>query len=215
MATSTAVNFDPRTVLCLHSCLWTGLGHVFIQYANCKSNAESFHRSNKLEMILNSEALRTGTMIMFDMNGWFSLINVILHFLNLLPADIKSTTIVLTIVASLLALSSLIFSISLSYDWICHLLRPESTMSQEKMDSFGDKLTIQYPPFSTRTLGLQTIVFSFLSVWIFAVLIPSTLFSRTRSAHITITRLEFDAFIEISTKYWDYGFCECAPLNNF
>ena len=135
-------------------------------------------------------------------------------FLNLLSADIKSTTIVLTIVASLLALSSLIFSISLSYDWICHLSSPKSTISQEKMDS-SDELTIQYPPFSTRTLGLQTLVLSFLSVWILAVLIPSTLFARTRSAHITITGREFvlsRLIIEITTKYWDYGFCECALL---
>ena len=38
-----------------------------------KSNAESLHRSSKLEMALNNEAHRTGTMIMFDMNGWVSL----------------------------------------------------------------------------------------------------------------------------------------------
>ena len=34
----------------------------------------------------------------------------------MLPPDIKGTTIVLTIVVSLLALSSVIFSISLSYN---------------------------------------------------------------------------------------------------
>ena len=38
-----------------------------------KSNAESLHRSSKLEMALNTEARRTRTMITFDMNGWSSL----------------------------------------------------------------------------------------------------------------------------------------------
>ena len=82
---------------------------------------------------------------------------------------------------------SKIYPISLSYDWIRHLLRPKLTRSQEKMDYSSDQLTDQYTPFSTRKLGLQTLVLSFLSIWIFAVLVPSTLFSRTRSAHLTIT----------------------------
>ena len=38
------------------------------------SNAESLLRSSKLEMALNRKASRTGTMIMFDMNGWSSLL---------------------------------------------------------------------------------------------------------------------------------------------
>lgn len=80
----------------------------------------------------------------------------------------------------------------------------------------SDQLTVQRAPFSTRTLGFQTLVLSFLSVWIFAVLIPSTLFSRTRSAHLTIKELGFAAsqisssrIIVYDPKYWDYGFCEC------
>ena len=79
------------------------------------------------------------------------------------------------------------------------------------MDHSSDQLdTIQYAPFSTRTLGLQTLVLSFLSVWIFAVLVPSTLFSRTRSAHLTITGFDASQLsLEIDTVYWDYGFCEC------
>ena len=85
------------------------------------------------------------------------------------------------------------------------------------MDYSSDQLTNQYTPFSTRTLGLQTLVLSFLSVWIFAVLVPSTLFSRTRSAHLTITSgLGFDASqlsLEIDTEYWDYGFCELLTHN--
>lgn len=72
MATSSVVNFDSRTVLCLHSCRRTGLRHVCMlyRYANYnKSNAESLHRSSKLEKALNVEAGRTRTSIMFDMNG--------------------------------------------------------------------------------------------------------------------------------------------------
>jgi len=152
---------------------------------------QALDMSSKLEMILNTEASRVGSTIMFDMN------------------DIKGTTIVLTMVASLLALFSLIFSISLSYDWIRHLLRRNSTRSQEKMDS-SEQLDIQHVPFSTRTLGLQALVLSFLSVWIFAVLIPSTLFSRTRSAHLTVTGLLASQLtLEITTLYWDYGFLRC------
>ncbi|KAF8800400.1 hypothetical protein BYT27DRAFT_6836507 [Phlegmacium glaucopus] len=155
--------------------------------------AQALDRSSKLEMALNAEAQRTRTMIIFDMN------------------DIKNTTIVLTTVASLLALTSLVFSFSLSYDWIRHLLRPKSTRSQEKMDSF-DQLPIRRSPFSTRTLGFQALILSFLSVWIFAVLIPSTLFARTRSAHLTIQRLDHHArhlSFNIDTMYWDYGFLRC------
>jgi len=167
--------------------------------------AQALDLGSKLEMALNSEALRTGTTIVFDMN------------------DIKGTSIVLTIVASLLALSSLFFSFSLSYDWICHLLRPKSSSTstrsqlEEKIghSSESDQLdtTIQNAPFSTRTLGLQTLVLSFLSVWIFAVLIPSTLFSRTRSAHLTITgpvaSVASQLSLGIDTMYWDYGFLRC------
>jgi len=129
-------------------------------------------------------------------------------FSKLLPTDIRNTTIVLTVVASLLALTSLVFSFSLSYDWICHLSRPKSTRSQEKMGS-SDQLAIRCSPFSTRTLGLQALVLSFLSVWIFTVLIPSTLFSRTRSAHLTIQGLDAPNLSPtFGSMYWDYGFCE-------
>lgn len=109
------------------------------------------------------------------------------------------------------------FSLTLSYDWIRHLLRPKPTRSQEKMDS-SDRLpatTARYGPLSTRTLGFQALLLSFLSVWIFAVLIPSTLFSRTRSAHLTVTGFDVvpEVSLDIVTKYWDYGFCECTSFN--
>ena len=83
MATSSAVNCDPRTVLCLHSCRCTGLGHVwFIDTQITKSNAELLHRSNRLEMALNTEAHHiVGTMIIFDMNGWSSLV-IMLYYIS-------------------------------------------------------------------------------------------------------------------------------------
>ena len=66
------------------------------------------------------------------------------------------------------------------------------------------ELTNQYTPFSlsTRTLGLQTLVLSFLSVWIFAVLVPSTLFSRTRSARLGLDTSQLS--LEIDTMNWDW-----------
>ena len=154
------------------------------------------------------KARNTGSTIVFDMNGQSSLYS--LTFSELLPTDIKATTIVLTIVGSLLTLASLVFSLSLLYDWINHLMRPKTTISQEKMGS-SDQLAIEDAPFSTRTLRFQFIVLSFLSVWMLAILIPSTIFSRTRSAHLTIRGPDAPNFIlTISPSYWYYGFCEYA-----
>src|SRR5271168_803498 len=79
------------------------------------------------------KARNTGSTIVFDMNGQSSLYS--LTFSELLPTDIKATTIVLTIIGSLLTLASLVFSLSLLYDWINHLMRPKTTISQEKMGS--------------------------------------------------------------------------------
>jgi len=154
--------------------------------------AQALVRSSQLEIALNSEAQSTGAMIIFDMN------------------DIKNTTIVLTIVASSLALTSLIFSLSLSYDWIRHLLRSKPTRSQEKMDPSRQSGTTQHVPFSTNTLGLQASLLSFLSVWMFAVLIPSTILSRTGSAHLKVTGFNGpNLSLDIVTRYWDYGFLRC------
>lgn len=76
MVTSSVVNCDRWTVLCLYSCRCTGLGHVCMiyRYANYKSNVESLYRSSQLEMALNTEASLTRTIVMFDMNGWCSLL---------------------------------------------------------------------------------------------------------------------------------------------
>jgi hypothetical protein len=156
-------------------------------------------KSSQLEKTLNSTAHRTGATIVFDMN------------------DIKDVSIVMTIVAFLLAITSLVFSLSLSYDWIRHLMRPKSTRTrsqvEEKINSSNEQLattTTQYAPFSTRTLRMQTLMLSFLSVWLFAVLIPTTLFSRTRSAHLTVTGSDsLSLSAGIVTSYWDYGFLRC------
>ena len=84
------------------------------------------------------------------------------------------------------------------------------------------ELTNQYTPFSTRTLGLQTLVLSFLIVWIFAILVTSSLFSRTRSARLTITSSSTSGLgldtsqlsLEIDTMNWDYGFCEITQIQS-
>jgi hypothetical protein len=66
-------------------------------------------------------------------------------------------------------------------------------------------------PLSTRTLGFQTAVLSFLTVWLFAVLIPSTIFVRTRSAHLTIQNNTTMVVPFVDARYWDYGFCKYSP----
>lgn len=65
---------------------------------------------------------------------------------------------------------------------------------------------------STRTLKLQAAVFGFLSLWIFTVLVPSTLFVRTRHAKVmdsmsNMTMLPAN-LSTVDTRYWDYGFRE-------
>jgi hypothetical protein len=121
-------------------------------------------------------------------------------------SDIKATTAVLTTAASILALSSLVFSVALMIDWIRYLCSPQPKLSVKEGD---DEETFTSPgrlPFSTRTLGLQTVTLSFLTVWLLAVLIPSTVFVRTRSAHLTIQTTVLMSLPSVDTKYWDYGF---------
>jgi len=121
-------------------------------------------------------------------------------------ADIKATTAVLTTAASLLALSSLGFSVALVIDWIRYLCSPRPKLSAKEGD---DEEVFDSPsriPFSTRTLGFQTVTLSFFTVWLLAVLIPSTVFVRTRSAHLTIQTTTLMTLPSVDTKYWDYGF---------
>jgi hypothetical protein len=120
--------------------------------------------------------------------------------------DIKATTAVLTTAASLLALLSLVFSAALIIDWIRYLSSPLPKLSAKEGD---DEEAFASPgrfPFSTRTLGFQTVTLSFLTVWLLAVLIPSTVFVRTRSAHLTTQTTALMNLPSVDTKYWDYGF---------
>src|SRR5271155_1816960 len=156
------------------------------------------------------EVQDTGTTVQFDMNGWaLSYYIIYVAFSDLSLADIKDTMIVLMTVASLLALTSLTFSISLLYDWIRHLLHQKSTSIQEKLN-YLEQLDIQCAAFLTRTLSLQALVLSFLNVTIFAVFVPSTLFSLTHSANLTIQGFIGLPDVELITsiRYWDYPFCE-------
>ena len=59
----------------------------------------------------------------------------------------------------------------------------------------SDLLTNQYTPFSTRTLGLQTLLLSFLGVWIIAVLIPST--NAFSTSHNYYRSLDIDTVLSI------------------
>ena len=59
----------------------------------------------------------------------------------------------------------------------------------------SDLLTNQYTPFSTRTLGLQTLLLSFLGVWIIAVLIPFT--NAFSTSHNYYRSLDIDTVLSI------------------
>ncbi|KAF8476483.1 hypothetical protein JB92DRAFT_1879835 [Gautieria morchelliformis] len=161
--------------------------------------AQALDRSTQLENSIRQTAMNTGAVITFDMN------------------DIKSTTIVLTLVACLLAIVSFVSSTALIYDWLARLLAPQrdsaSGAKARSLDSDDEKAHMAPPaplPFSTRTLRIQTIALVFLSVWLLAVLIPSTLFSRTRSAHLNIQqRSSSHSPVFVDPVYWDYGFLRC------
>lgn len=135
-------------------------------------------------------------------------------------ADIKATTTVLTVVGFLLAIVSSAFSISLAYDFITYSRSHHDNMSAKGYGDvdYAEKAQIRVVPserqaFSTRTLRLQAISLSFLSVWLLAVLIPSTLFSRMGSAHLTIQGGSENSMpVLVDPVYWDYGFCECAVI---
>jgi hypothetical protein len=118
--------------------------------------------------------------------------------------DIRSACIVLTIFASFLALVSLVFSIALAYDWIRYLMRPKGHRGIVEKEHPDDAAR---PPFSTRTLNWQTILLSFLSLWMLAILIPSTVLSRVGVGRIEVNNGQLPGTFFIDTRYWDYGFC--------
>jgi len=157
--------------------------------------AQALDKSTKLENNFMALAQTTSSSAMFDMN------------------DIKTTSIVLTLVASLIALTSVFFAVALGFDWIMHLLRPTPiayTTGKERSSSADEAAPVQPPirlPFSTRTLVFQTLLLSFLSIAILAVLIPSTILARTGSGHLAIQGESTDFLFD--ARYWDYGFLRC------
>jgi len=161
--------------------------------------AQALDHSSRLAPRLPDQAQSTGSTIMFDMN------------------DVKATSAVLTTVASLLALSSLLFSVTLVIDWITHLFRPQPKKYVKECSEEALASAVRLP-LSTRTLGFQTAALSFLTLWLLVVLIPSTLFVRTRSAHLTIQNNTSMTLPFVDTRYWDYGFLRClgaAPWFSF
>lgn len=119
------------------------------------------------------------------------------------PSDIKAIMAVLTTTASLLAFTSLVFSITLAFDWILHVFRPQVKPGAITKEWSSEESCAAMLPLSTRTLGLQTITLSFLTLCLFAILIPSTFIVRTHSAHLT-TQNNMPTSIDV--RYWDYGF---------
>lgn len=167
-----------------------------------------------MEKSIREMAQSTGTTIMFDMNGTIPLKPVQICMRRGLHAlsDIKSSSIVLTLVAFLMVITSSVFSVSLTSDFVSHLRRPQDHNNTKVRSLDGDDEKTQVTrrlPFSTRTLPYQTICLSFLSVWLLGVLIPSTLFSRTGSAHLTIMGSSLNSSVSVDPVYWDYGFCTC------
>ena len=68
-------------------------------------------------------------------------------------------------------------------------------------------------PFSTRTLRIQSYVYTFLCIWLVSVLIPTTFIVRNKSAKITVISNDNKAsamasVLMVDPLYWDYGFCE-------
>jgi len=151
--------------------------------------AQGLDRSSKLEKSILAEAQSTQSNIVFDMN------------------DIKATMVVLTTTASLLALISLVFSVTLAFDWIRHAFRPQVKPGVNEWS--GEETCAAMLPLSTRTLGFQTIALTFLTLWLFAILIPSTFIVRTHSAHLTVQKDVSMTLTPINVRYWDYGFLRC------
>jgi len=128
------------------------------------------------------------------------------------PPDIKATTAILTLVACLLVVSSFTFSLTLLIDWVKFLTRPRPKANDQEWSGEEVLESARRLPLSTRTLGIQTAVMSCLAVWLIAVLVPSTLFARTRSAHLNVRgNTSTDLPFGIDTRYWDYGFRKCTP----
>jgi hypothetical protein len=115
----------------------------------------------------------------------------------------------LTTAACLLALISLAASVALIFDWFAHLSRSRHERSAKAHGGEGLLTGAERRPFSTRTLGFQAVTLSFLTVWLLATLIPTTIFVRTRSARVTVNEnTTMMLALSVDARYWDYGFCK-------
>ncbi|KLO05928.1 hypothetical protein SCHPADRAFT_910683 [Schizopora paradoxa] len=115
--------------------------------------------------------------------------------------DVRSTTDVLLAVACMVALTGFVCAALLIWDWVTLLFAPgiQNGPSSQRI--------------STRTLRLQAAVYGFLSIWLFAILIPSTFIVRRRHAKVmdssnNLTMLPAN-LMNVDTRYWDYGFLRC------
>ena len=129
------------------------------------------------------------------------------HSLRPTSADIMSTSAVLLVVALLMACSTLLFSIALAQDIVSQV---------HKIQSHGQtEMTLKIPR-TTKTLGFQAATLAFLTTWLFSVLIPSTVFSRTREAMVSINGVMLSPGMSPTDPiYWDYGFCACQVFPPF
>ncbi|KZS97139.1 hypothetical protein SISNIDRAFT_547191 [Sistotremastrum niveocremeum HHB9708] len=161
---------------------------------------QAIRGANHLEKLLSELASQDNVVIKYDMH------------------DIRILSDILTAVAILLAVSALSFALMLSVDWIKSLRRPSTTPTSMK-----EKMPSIVVPVSTRSLHLQSIILAFLSIWLLALLIPTTIIVRTKSAHVSVF---LDSPMESVTPsqlmpdpiYWDYPFLRClaaAPWFSF
>jgi len=147
--------------------------------------AQALQRSQQLENSLHALGMQNNVSIMFDMN------------------DIVATSRLLTVIASLIAVFSIVYTFILLIDGVKFLSHRKS---QTKLEGGEDNEKL---PLSTRTLRLQILVLSLLSLILFTGLVPSTLFARTGHAHLTIQPSNPTLMSQIDTRYWDYGFLRC------
>jgi len=157
--------------------------------------AQAIRGTMRLESNIKSHASQDGVELDFDMQ------------------DVRSVTIVLTTVAVLLATASLACITLLVSDWTIALFRYSPNDPKTRTGSHQDQ------PISTSSLRIQSAVLSFLTVWLFATLIPTTRFVRTRSAMITSNAPIPSSLATFADPlYWNYGFLRClaaAPWFSF
>jgi len=94
---------------------------------------------------------------------------------------------------------------TLCFDWITALFTTPGSRSRTYL--------------STKTLFSQGLVLSFLCLWLFTVLIPTTVFVRTRHAKVSdSTNMLPENLATVDTVYWNIGFLRClaaAPWFSF